>query len=108
MPNYQIIFEIPSFKVSDFQNFLVNHPKINSFQKINGNNFSIKLKPLSQKEHLVFLKGVKEVFQILDFKENKFCQAKCRDGTNCLNKAQDKGCCWLHNKRTIQKTQKSL
>jgi hypothetical protein len=45
-----------------------------------------------------------KLFPILkmEFKENKeLCQAKCRDGTECLNKARYGEYCWRHRKQVI-------
>lgn len=93
----QLTLELPPSQLPDFQQFLLHHKKIDSFQKFN-NKFFVNLTHQTPQEYSAFLQGIKEIYRIKNLKEIKFCQAKCRDGTDCLNKAKYGEYCWKHEK----------
>lgn len=96
MPPARIEVELIPSQANDFYQFLLHHKKIDSFQKIKD-CFLIRLINQSQEEYSAFLQSLREIFQIKNLKEIKLCQAKCRDGTLCLNETKQGDHCCKHN-----------
>lgn len=92
MPNQEVSFNLPAEKIDDFQDFLSSHQEVFSFSNTN-NIFSVQLNSMKKEEQEAFINQI-----INNFSVKLACQAKCRDGTNCLNKAKENGYCRVHDK----------
>ncbi len=97
----QIQLELDCSQVGDFNEFVEFHGKVDSFQK-SENLFFLDLVDQEVEEYNAFLKGLKEIYEVSKLKEVSLCQAKCKNGSKCLNHVQAEGCCWKHVK-DIQK-----
>ena len=84
--SHQIQVELLNFQCQDFNEFLSCHRKVNSFQRVN-HIFHIHVFNQNSEEYCAFVEGMKDSFDIEEFKDIKLCKAQCRDGTNCLNQA---------------------
>ncbi|MBU0460390.1 MAG: hypothetical protein KJ597_00040 [Nanoarchaeota archaeon] len=98
---YQLQIELFPFQRNNFKKFLLQNSIVKSFQRIKR-GFLVHLNPLDRNEYLVFLKMIKKIYSGTILKEIRPCQAKCRDGTNCLNKVRDRDYCCKH-KPSLQK-----
>ena len=99
----QLQLELCSSQVGDFQEFLIYHNRVSSFQRIR-NLFFLELVTQKVEEYVAFLDGMKEIYGISNLKEIRLCQAKCNNGSNCLNHVQEDGRCWRHTKVIHNKT----
>jgi hypothetical protein len=82
-------------KTDDFKYFLTYHRKVISFQE-NNNLFQINLNLKTPEEYSAFIDGIKEIYSIKLINGTDLCQAKCRDGSNCLNKTKTGNYCSKH------------
>lgn len=93
MPPQSITLTLPVEKKNEFQHFLSLHQNVDTFREIDD-SFSIQLQPLSEEEYGAFMRGVKEIFHIQTLEET--CLRRCRDDSQCLNKARYGRYCWRH------------
>lgn len=93
--SHKLDLEVPKYRVGDFKEYLNLHQKAGSFQII-GNHIHLTVVTEGNQEFSAFIDGVTDIFEVRNIKQQQLCNAKCRDGTKCLNHAHKNSFCWKH------------
>lgn len=97
MPSCVLEVGVPDNCRGDFSKFLALRKEVYSFQKVD-NHFFIKAFSDHHEGISTLVDSINKVYDVTSLKQIPLCQATCRDGTNCLNRAKYESYCFRHQK----------